>query len=144
MGYSPGFYGQYPAGPPPKPGEAPLYYPQFYLAHELAHQWWGQAVGWKNYHEQWLSEGFAQYFAALYAEKALDWAKRSLDIDPEDPQLLYNVACVYAIEGMKEDALQCLERAIDKGYGHREWIEHDSDLNSLRTDRRFQALLDRV
>ena len=34
----------------------------------LAHQWWGQAVGWKNYHEQWLSEGFAQYFAALYAE----------------------------------------------------------------------------
>ena len=46
-------------------------FPQFYLAHELAHQWWGQAVGWKNYHEQWISEGFAQYFAALYAEKQL-------------------------------------------------------------------------
>ena len=43
-------------------------YPEFYLAHELAHQWWGQAVGWRNYHEQWLSEGFAQYFAALYAQ----------------------------------------------------------------------------
>ena len=42
-------------------------YPQFFMAHELAHQWWGQAVGWKNYHEQWISEGFAQYFAALYA-----------------------------------------------------------------------------
>ena len=41
----------------------------FFLAHELAHQWWGQAVGWKNYHEQWISEGFAQYFAALYAQK---------------------------------------------------------------------------
>jgi hypothetical protein len=40
----------------------------FFLAHELAHQWWGQAVGWQNYHEQWLSEGFAQYFAALYAQ----------------------------------------------------------------------------
>ena len=42
--------------------------PEFFLAHELAHQWWGQAVGWRNYHEQWLSEGFAQYFAALYAQ----------------------------------------------------------------------------
>jgi hypothetical protein len=45
-------------------------FPQFFLAHELAHQWWGQAIGWKNYHEQWISEGFAQYFAALYAQKA--------------------------------------------------------------------------
>jgi hypothetical protein len=43
-------------------------FPEFFLAHELAHQWWGQAIGWRNYHEQWISEGFAQYFAALYAQ----------------------------------------------------------------------------
>jgi hypothetical protein len=42
-------------------------YPLFFLAHEVAHQWWGQAVGWRNYHDQWLSEGLAQYFAVLYA-----------------------------------------------------------------------------
>ena len=42
----------------------------FFVAHEIAHQWWGQAVGWKNYHEQWLSEALAQYFAALYIQKA--------------------------------------------------------------------------
>ena len=77
-------------------------------------------------------------------EKALEWARRSLSIDKEDPQLLYNVACVYAIEGMKDEAILTLERAIDKGYGHREWIEHDSDLNSLRSDKRFQALLERI
>lgn len=47
-------------------------FPDFFLAHEIAHQWWGQAVGWKNYHEQWLSEGFAQYFAVLYAERKLN------------------------------------------------------------------------
>ncbi len=44
-------------------------FPQFFLAHELAHQFWGQAVSGENYHEQWLSEGFAQYFALLYAQK---------------------------------------------------------------------------
>ena len=44
-------------------------YPPFVLAHELAHQWWGQAVSVKNYHERWISEGFAQYLAALYAER---------------------------------------------------------------------------
>src|SRR5204863_438710 len=43
-------------------------FPDFFIAHELAHQWWGQAVGWRNYHEQWISEGFAQYFAGLYAQ----------------------------------------------------------------------------
>ena len=46
-------------------------FPLFFLAHEIAHQWWGQAIGWKNYHEQWLSEGMSQYFAALYAERHL-------------------------------------------------------------------------
>jgi aminopeptidase N len=44
-------------------------FPRFFLAHEVAHQYWGQAVGWKSYHEQWISEGFAQYFAFLYAER---------------------------------------------------------------------------
>jgi hypothetical protein len=44
-------------------------YPEFFMAHEIAHQWWGHGVGWMNYHDQWLSEGFAQYFAALYANK---------------------------------------------------------------------------
>jgi hypothetical protein len=47
-------------------------YPQFFLAHEIAHQFWGGAIGWESYHEQWISEGFAQYFALLYAERSLD------------------------------------------------------------------------
>lgn len=44
-------------------------YPEFFMAHEIAHQWWGQGVGWQTYHDQWLSEGFAQYFATLYAQQ---------------------------------------------------------------------------
>ena len=38
-----------------------------FRAHEVAHQWWGAGVGWEHYRDQWISEGFAQYAAALYA-----------------------------------------------------------------------------
>jgi hypothetical protein len=41
--------------------------PGFFLAHELAHQWWGQGVSGQNYRERWISEGMAQYAAALWA-----------------------------------------------------------------------------
>ena len=73
-------------------------YPSFFLAHEIAHQWWGQAVGWKNYHEQWISEGFAQYFAALYAERERgpeqftsvlrQMRKWAIDLSPQGPVYL--------------------------------------------------------
>jgi hypothetical protein len=73
-------------------------FPEFFLAHELAHQWWGQAVGWQNYHEQWLSEGFAQYFAGLYAKHLRgdqvfagvlrQWRKWSLDRSDQGPVYL--------------------------------------------------------
>src|SRR5207247_4938312 len=39
------------------------------LAHEVAHQWWGNEVGWKTYHDQWLSEGFASYAAAMFLSR---------------------------------------------------------------------------
>lgn len=44
--------------------------PDFFLAHELAHQWWGHGVAGKNYHERWISEGFAQYAAALWVQES--------------------------------------------------------------------------
>jgi hypothetical protein len=37
--------------------------------HEMSHQWWGHMVGWKTYHDQWLSEGFADFSAALYIKR---------------------------------------------------------------------------
>ncbi len=44
--------------------------PGFFLAHELAHQWWGHGVAGQNYRERWISEGLAQYAAALWVQKA--------------------------------------------------------------------------
>jgi hypothetical protein len=39
-----------------------------FRAHESSHQWWGHRVSWKSYHDQWLSEGFAQFSGNLYVE----------------------------------------------------------------------------
>ena len=36
--------------------------------HEVAHQWWGHTIGWNSYHDQWMSEGFAQLSASLYVQ----------------------------------------------------------------------------
>ena len=45
--------------------------------HEVSHQWWGHAVSWASYHDQWLSEGFADFSAGLFLQQAVagDWRK---------------------------------------------------------------------
>ena len=40
----------------------------FFRGHETSHQWWGHRVGWKSYHDQWLSEGFAEFSGNLYVQ----------------------------------------------------------------------------
>ena len=40
------------------------------VAHETAHQWFGDAVTEREWAHLWLSEGFADYFAALWAQRA--------------------------------------------------------------------------
>ncbi len=41
---------------------------QLFRAHEVAHQWWGVGVGYETYHDQWLSEGFAEYCGLMYLQ----------------------------------------------------------------------------
>jgi TolB-like protein/Flp pilus assembly protein TadD len=77
-------------------------------------------------------------------ERALEWAKRALAVDAEDSAVLYNVACFYALAGKTDDALHCLEKATQNGFGHKAWIENDSDLDSLRGDPRFVLLLQKL
>ncbi|HEY9383828.1 MAG TPA: protein kinase [Gemmatimonadales bacterium] len=77
-------------------------------------------------------------------ERALEWAGRARAANESDSLVLYNVACVYSLGGLKEEALECLEKAVQNGFGHGGWIDHDSDLDSLRGDPRFEALKKRL
>jgi serine/threonine protein kinase/Flp pilus assembly protein TadD len=76
------------------------------------------------------------------SERAFEYARRASEIDPDDTITLYNAACTYATLGRQEEALDSLEKALDKGYGHKDWIEHDPDFASLRDTPRFKAMLE--
>ncbi|HYL13147.1 MAG TPA: hypothetical protein VEV41_08930 [Terriglobales bacterium] len=52
------------------------------------------------------------------------------------------MACVYALLGDADKAIDCLERLITHGWGQREWMEHDRDLAAVRDHPRFRALMD--
>jgi hypothetical protein len=63
-----------------------------FIAHETAHQWWGNVVSWRSYRDQWLSEGFAEYSGMLYTrlrngpksqQTLIERARRSLLSPPE-------------------------------------------------------------
>jgi len=73
--------------------------------------------------------------------RSLDWAKRARQIDSEEPTTLYNVACVYSLQGRLEDAVDCLESAVKHGFCQRAWFENDPDLKPLRELERFETLL---
>lgn len=73
--------------------------------------------------------------------QGIEWSDRALSMDPEEPSVLYNVACNYALLNETEKALDCLEKAFDKGFGHKEWMEHDPDFLSIKNHSRFKALM---
>jgi adenylate cyclase len=77
-------------------------------------------------------------------DRAKDWAGRTLAMDPEDMNALYNIACVYSQLGEADQAVVLLERVfpyLDAAAANRAWFEHDSDLDPLRSISRFQELM---
>ncbi len=91
-----------------------------------------------------LSLGSGALFHDGQIARAFEWSRRALDLDPDDMSALFNAACLSSKAGNKEDALDYLERVFAKGWGKRDWIEHDTDYDILRDDPRFKALLTRI
>jgi len=75
-------------------------------------------------------------------DRALAWTARAIEIRPDDSMLLYNAGCIYSLCRERALALDALERAAKLGLTHRGWYEHDSNLDFVRDDPRFQQILD--
>jgi hypothetical protein len=123
-------------------------YKEFFLAHEIAHQWWGHAVMVATYHDQWLSEGLSQYAAVRYLKtkygerelpsilkKSISWTERMAKYGPISlgarlsyldfqafQAILYGKSCVVLFllsDLIGEEALDRGLRSFQKTYAFR-------------------------
>jgi hypothetical protein len=74
-------------------------------------------------------------------DRALEWYKKALVVDPDFGDAYYNMACVYALRGEKDLALRYLQIAALNGYASGEGIDADPDLEKLRDDPAYKALV---
>ena len=70
-------------------------------------------------------------------EPALEWARLAEAKAADEPAVQYNLACFYAQADEPEHALDRLETATRGGFGRKEWIRNDPDLEPLRKHPRF-------
>jgi serine/threonine protein kinase/tetratricopeptide (TPR) repeat protein len=74
-------------------------------------------------------------------EKSIEWANLALAMEPDEPLVLYNVACIWSLAGRVEQAIDYLEQAMRGGLKQKGWVDHDGNLDPLRSHPRFQALV---
>ena len=67
--------------------------------------------------------------------------ERLVKLKPDDPLVHYNLACSYSLLKMANLCLEALEKAIHLGYHDPIFMEKDPDLEFIRKDPRYIALL---
>ena len=77
-------------------------------------------------------------------QKGLELDLRLSTIKPDNNLVRYNLACSYALTGQKEKALLCLNKAIELGYRDLEHLRQDHDLDTVKSDPRFQLLVKKL
>jgi TolB-like protein/tetratricopeptide (TPR) repeat protein len=91
-----------------------------------------------------LSLGSGALYDDGQHERAREWSRRALELYPEEMTALISAACLHGKAGEKEESLAYLERVAGRGWGKRDWIEHDSDYDILRDDPRFKKLMTKL
>jgi dienelactone hydrolase len=88
-----------------------------------------------------LTEGARDELASRDYREAAFSLSLAVRIRPESGTLFYNLACAYALGGRKGDAITALKRAIANGFTDVATFETDHDLDSLRGEAAFQAMV---
>lgn len=123
--------------------------------HEVAHQWWGNVVGWSSYRDQWIDEAISNYLALLFADTRgnpehtlriwLSRYRRQLTEKPADAdEPAAGVgALTLGLRLTSSKSASAYERLV---YGKGSWIIHMlremlRQPGSKQPDERFTALL---
>lgn len=84
----------------------------------------------------------ANHFTELgYFDDGLRLDERLAALKPDDPGVLYNLACSLALTGRIDQALHILAQSVANGYSDYRHLTTDRDLNPLRSDPRFGEIL---
>ncbi|UHQ18251.1 tetratricopeptide repeat protein [Lysobacter sp. KIS68-7] len=93
----------------------------------------------ENARAHYLTAGLMQHLGV--GDKGRAEMEFALRIRPDDFDVLYNGACYYALGNDPDRSLDLLERAVERGEGFLDWIEHDSDFRHVQHLPRFKALV---
>ena len=75
-------------------------------------------------------------------EKAKEQMERALDLSPNDTTMIYNAACFYAELGENQKAIMSLKKAIENGYEWYAYIKSDPDLDGIRNEPEYIAMME--
>jgi len=75
--------------------------------------------------------------------QAIKAFKRFLDLEPHNPTVMYNIACIYSLQGKKKDAVAWLQKSIANGYKNWEKLTTDKDLENIRHTDGYRRLLEK-
>jgi len=94
---------------------------------------------WRNgYERAWLAATEKNYGLAVY------FSQISAIVMPESPEILYNLARMYAFNNQRPEALRSLQRSINAGFKDRQRIEKDTAFTPLMGEEEIQKILSSV
>lgn len=88
-------------------------------------------------------EGMQFFQARNYSLAAFNFSLAA-QISPENPRVLYHLACAYSQDGKKKDAIEALQNAVEKGFKDVLALETDPDLEPIRKEPAFQGLVEKL
>jgi predicted esterase len=83
---------------------------------------------------------------SLIQTKKYDLAAANLSVDselmPDNPRLLYYLACAFSLKGDKRRAVDALNKAVQKGFSNVAELERNDQLDAIRSEEGFKKILE--